>query len=114
MLQTIITISLVTLACAYFILRYASGTSYIILEDGILFARVIGKRYFEIIRINKEQISSIKLAGGGKKKFLYDLTEEIGDTYILTYRDREKGKDFYIGFSPDKNFLRELKIFVKS
>ena len=108
-LTTLISIGLVTLACGFIIIRYMSSISYLILGDYLIFNRIIGKREFEILRIELRELFFVGKESEDKeyKKPLFNFSLDREDKYIGKYR--RDGKVYSFLFSPNEEFLKELK-----
>lgn len=107
-ITTIITVFLVVISCSYILIKYFSKYSYTLTKEQLIFNRLIGKRKFEMLRIDLEDIIDIKTYKTQEKtnyKFIFDKSGD--NIYICRYKT-EKGINSFL-FSPNEKFLRELK-----
>lgn len=107
-ITTILTVFLIVISCSYILIKYFSKYSYILTKEQLIFNRVIGKRKFEMLRIDLENIIDIKLYKNNKKtnyKFIFDTSED--NIYIGRYKT-DKGINNFL-FSPNEKILKELK-----
>ncbi|NMA85925.1 MAG: hypothetical protein GX968_01215 [Tissierellia bacterium] len=109
-ITTIFTVVLVVLSCSYILIKYFSKYLYIIDNGQIIFYMLIGKRKFESLRIDLEDLVDIKPYIDKTKrkpdyKFIYDKNQD--KVYIGRYKDGENISSFL--FSPNEKILRELK-----
>ncbi len=59
-ITTIVTIFLVVIFCSYILIKYFSKYLYVIANEQIVFYMVIGKRKFETLRIDLQNLVDIK------------------------------------------------------
>lgn len=105
---TIITMFLVVVSCSYVLIKYFSKYSYILTKEQLIFNRLIGKRKFEMLRIDLEDIIDIKLYKNNEKtnhKFIFDEVEN--NIYVCRYKTDKDINSFL--FSPNEKFLKELR-----
>lgn len=112
-LTTIISIFLVTIACGFLLIRYLSKISYLVIGDYLVFSRIIGKRQFEILRVGLDELFFIdkKSKDNDYKKPLFNFTVDDENIYVGKYK--REGKKFSFLFSPNEEFLRELRKNIK-
>ena len=107
-ITTILTVFLVTISCSYILIKYFSKYAYVLNGEQLIFNRFIGKRKFEILRIDLEDIVEIKPYKTQEKtnyKFIFDTAEN--NIYIGRYKTINGVNSFL--FSPNEKILKELK-----
>ena len=109
-ITTIFTVVLVVLSCSYILIKYFSKYLYIIDKGQIIFYMLIGKKKFESLRIDVEDLVDIKPYIDKTKrkpdyKFIYDKNPDR--VYIGRYKSGENINSFL--FSPNEKILRALK-----
>lgn len=112
-ITTIVTIFLVVISCSYILIKYFSKYLYVIANEQIVFYMVIGKRKFETLRIDLQNLVDIKPYKNKSKKsktnpdykFIFDGTED--SIYIGRYKNGEDINSFL--FSPNEKILKKLK-----
>ena len=110
---SLITIFLVIISCSYILIKYLSKYLYTIEANQLIFYRLIGKRKFEMLRIDCSNLIYIDLydAKNNYEKHLYNFTfDKSGEKlYIGKFKEGDKMISFL--FSPNKDILNELKKF---
>lgn len=109
-ITTILTIFLVVIACSYILIKYFSKYSYTLDKQQLIFHRVIGKRKFEMLRIDLINLIDIepyieKSNKNPNYKFIFD--EQGDNIYIGRYKSDKCINTFL--FSPNEEILKGLK-----
>jgi len=106
-------IFLVVISCSFILIKYFSKYSYIIEGEQLIFYRVIGKRKFHILSIDKPNITYIKPYKGDEKyKYNFTFNKKEKEVYVGGFIDNNKKISFI--FIPNEQILKGLKRMLKS
>ena len=110
-MTSIIATLLVIISCSYILIRYLSKYLYTLEGGQLIFHRVIGKRKFEMLRIDSRDLIYIGPYDGkeGGKKHSYNFTFDKNGEQV--YIGKFKGGNMITSFlfSPNEKILKELK-----
>ena len=109
-ISTLATIFLVVIACSSLLIKYFSKYSYTLEKQQLIFHRVIGKRKFEMLRIDLTNLIDIKPYNKkSNNKFNYKfIFHETGDNIYIGRYKSDKGINTFL-FSPNEKILEGLK-----
>ncbi len=104
-ISTLISIISIVIICSWILIKYFSDYSYELSNDYLIFSRLIGKRKFEMLYINLDELVWIREKDQAKidKKPLYDFSLDEEKKYIGKYR--KNNKEHYFIFAPSQELL---------
>lgn len=113
-IANIAVIFLVVLSLSYILIKYFSKYSYIIEEGQLIFYRVIGKKRFQMLRIDSHNLINIRPYKGEDEEYTYNFTfdKKGEDVYIGGFIDNNRKTSFL--FSPNENILKKLNGMLKT
>ncbi len=114
-MSSLMPILLVIISCSYILIKYFSKYLYTLQGEQLIFYRIIGKRKFEMLRVDCSDLISIvpydeKYKGD---KYLYNFTfdKDKKGVYIGKFNGNNKETSFL--FSPNESILKKLKGYKK-
>ncbi|CCQ97534.1 hypothetical protein CULT_650039 [[Clostridium] ultunense Esp] len=105
-------IFLVVISCSFILIKYFSKYSYIIEEGQLIFYRVIGKRRFEILRIDRLNLIYIRPYKDEKYTYNFTFDKKGKEVYIGGFIDNNRRMNFL--FNPNEQILKGLKKMLKN
>ncbi|MCF6464353.1 hypothetical protein [Clostridium sp. Cult2] len=107
-------IFLVVISCSFILIKYFSKYSYTLEKEHLTFHRVIGKRRFQILRIDYFDLIGIFPYREEDEKYTYNFTfdKEGEDVYIGQFIDNNRRISFL--FTPNEEILKRLKRMLKN
>lgn len=111
-IANILVILLVVISCSFILIKYFSKYSYILEEDQLIFYRVIGKRKFEMLRIDQPDLVYIRPYKDEKYTYNFTFDKKGKELYIGGFIDDNRRMSFL--FSPNKQILEGVKRMLKN
>lgn len=103
--------------CSSIIIKFFSKYSYTLEKGQLIFGRIIGSKYYEILKLDLKNIEYIKPYNVEKDKktdlnykFVFDRKHE--EMYIGKFR--EGGKEFTFLFGPNDEMLNKINRSLKN
>lgn len=106
----------VIILCSLIIIKFFSKYSYTLEDKQLIFCRLIGKRSFEMLRLNFNEILYVKpyqKAGNEKTKYDYKfiLDSDFENSYVGEFK--REGKHYLFIFKPSSQMINEINRNVK-
>lgn len=114
-MTTIITIFLVVISCIYILTKYFSKYSYTLEGKQLIFNRIIGKRRFEMLRIDYKDLIYIKPYNKNMQdeKYSYNFTFDKSKEGVYIGKFKGNNKIISFLFNPNETILKELNRLKK-
>lgn len=104
-ITTIAIIFLITISCWYILTKYLSDFSYNIIGDILVISRIIGKRKFNLIELNIDDIESVE-EYNEEEKIKYNYSGEDEKLYLIKYKKNNKINSCIL--SPNEEILKYI------
>lgn len=113
-LTNIIVLFLVVSTCSLIIIKYFSKYVYILQEDELIFSRAIGKKTFNILKIDLEDILYIKnYTKDFHKRLNYKFVFDKDCKNHFVGEFKKEGKRYSFSFNPSASMLNEINKKIK-
>lgn len=113
----IVYIFMIVTLCSSIIIRFFSKYSYTLEKDQLIFGRIIGSKYYEILKLNLKNIEYIKpynVEEDKKTDLNYEFVFDREHKEMYVGKFRERGKEFTFLFEPNDEMLNKINRSLKN